>query len=126
MAIQTTQQTLHNGARNAVVQVTGISDGSGNENHVVKVDISALGARAASVRKITYNIGYGVVKLSWDALTPVDFAMLPDGYGEIDYGRIGGLKNGGGGGATGDILLTTTGFELASSYMITFELTKKS
>ena len=125
--IQTTQQTLHDGARNAVIQVTGVSDGSGNEDHVVKVDISTLGASAVSVRKISYNIGYGLVKLSWDALTPVDFAMLPDGYGELDYTRIGGMKNGGGGGgATGDILLTTSGFELASSYTITFELVKKN
>lgn len=125
MTIQTTQQTLHNGARNAVIQATGVSDGSGSENHVVKVDVSDLGASAVSVRKISYNIGYGLVGLSWDALTPVDFAMLPDGHGELDYRSIGGLKNGGGAGATGDILLTTTGFELGSSYTITFELVKK-
>ncbi len=88
--------------------------------------MSALGANAVSVRKITYDIGYGLVTLSWDALTPVDFAALSDGYGELDYSRTGGLKNGGGGGATGDILLTTTGFELASSYMVIFDLIKKN
>lgn len=124
--MQTTQQTLHNGARNAVIQVTGMGDGSGNENRVVKVHLADLKAKAISVRKIVYSIGYGLVKLSWDALTPVDFALLPNEYGEIDYSNISGLKNGGGGGATGDILLTTVGFELASTYMITFHLIKKS
>jgi hypothetical protein len=52
--IQTTQQVLHNGARNAVVQVTGVSDGSGNENKAVKVHLADLGAKAsASARSPT-------------------------------------------------------------------------
>lgn len=123
--IQTTQQVLHNGARHAVIQVTGVSDGSGNEKNVVKIRLSDLGVKNIGVRKIVYNIGYGVVQLSWDALTPVPFATLPDGYGMIDYSRISSLKNGGGKGATGDILLSTVGFELASSYMLTIDLVKK-
>ena len=125
--IATTQQILHNGARNAVVQLTGISDGSGRETRVPKVDVKALGAKSVSVRKITYQIGYGVVTLSWDALTPVDVAQLPDGYGEIDYRKIGGMKPRMDlGGATGNILLSTTGFDLGSSYTITIEMVKKT
>lgn len=123
--IQTTQQVLHNGARHAVIQVTGVSDGSGNEKNVVKIRLADLGAKNIGVRKISYNIGYGMVQLSWDALTPVPFATLPDGYGELNYARISSLKNGGGKGATGDILLSTIGFELASSYMLTIDLVKK-
>jgi hypothetical protein len=65
------------------------------------------------------------VKLAWDAWCRVDFAVLPDGWGVIDYKRVGGLKNGGGHGAPGDILLSTVGFELGSSYMITLELVRK-
>lgn len=123
--IQTTQRTLHDGVRNAVIQITGVSDGSGTEDHVVKVDVSELKAKSVKIRKISYDVGYGLVKLSWDALDPVDFAMLSL-QGEMDYSRIGGMINGGGGGVTGDILLTTSGFELNSSYTITFELVKKN
>ena len=119
--IATTQRTLHNGARNAVIQCTGVSDGSGNEDHVLKVDVSALGASAVAVRKIGYDVAGGLVKLSWDDLTPVDFAMLSN-QGEMDYSHIGGMQNGG---STGDILLSTAGFGLNSSYTVTFELVKK-
>jgi hypothetical protein len=124
--IQTTQQVLHNGARHAVIQVTGVSDGSGNEKNVVKIHLADLGAKSIGIRKITYNVGYGLVKLAWDALVPVDFATLGDGNDVIDYSRISSLKNGGGKGATGDILLSTVGFELASSYMLTIDVVKKS
>lgn len=127
MAIATTSQVVHDGVRNVIMQFTGLSDGSGEENNVVKVDVSSLNppCRAVKIVKATYDVNFGVVKLTWDALTPVDFLLL-DGQGEFDYCKNGGLINGGGDTASGDILFSTEGFELNSSYSILLEMVKKT
>lgn len=126
MAIEVTTQILHDGARNAVVQFTGRSDGTGQEISVVKVDVSELQppARRVSVRELTYDVAGGAVTLSWDADTDVTFAQL-QGSDSICYKMISGLKNTAGDGVTGDILLSTNGFELDSVYTIKLELIKK-
>ena len=126
MAIATTVQTLHEGPRNLVMQWTGVSDGAGSENLVNKVDVSTLTPTcdAVSVRKITGTVDFGIVELYWDALTPVKFAEL-SGTIDLDYDRIGGLRNNAGGGKTGDLLLSTVGFELDSAYNLQFEMIKK-
>ena len=51
------------------------------------------------------------------------FAVLGVG-GVFDYCRTGGMRNGGGDTANGDILLSTDGFELGSSYTITLDMVK--
>jgi len=126
MAINVTSQTLHDGARNLVMQFTGVSDGSGNESQVKKVDVTALSSAVSSVsvRKITGNVAGGIVELYWDALTPVKFAELSHTV-NLDYTRISGLKNNAGGGKNGDILLSTVGFELDSNYSLQVEMIKK-
>ncbi len=126
MAIEATTQTLHDGARNLVMLFTGVSDGSGNESQVNKVDVSALtpAASSVSIRKITGNVGDGIVELYWDALTPVKFAELSHTV-HLDWSKISGLKNNAGGGKTGDILLSTVGFELNSNYILNIEMIKK-
>ena len=126
MAITATSTVVNDGYHNHVVHLTGISDGSGQETNVTKVDVSSLMPPCAAVKimKIQYTVSYGVVKLTWDALTPEDFLIL-DGQGEFDYCRIGGLVNTVGDSATGDLLLSTLGFELNSTYSILLELVKK-
>lgn len=124
MAIEVTSQTLHEGQRNLVMQITGVSDGSGNEDKVTKVDVSAFASAAVSVRKISGTVNSGIVELYWDALEPVKFAEL-SGDIILDYSRISGLPNNGGGGKTGDILLSTVGFELNSNYNLQVEMIKK-
>lgn len=128
MAIEVTTQILHDGARNAVVQITGRSDGSGQESAVTKIDVSALQPPAArvAITRLTYDITGGMVELLWGADEDVPFAKL-EGNNVSDYERIGGLQNAAWGelGANGDILLTTHGFELDSSYTIKFDLIKK-
>lgn len=128
MAIEVTTQILHDGARNAVVQITGRSDGSGQETGVTKVDVSELQPPAArvAITRLTYDITGGMVELLWDADADVPFAKL-EGNNVSDYERIGGLQNAAWGelGANGDILLTTRGFGLDSSYTIKFDLIKK-
>lgn len=126
MAIATTTQTLRDGARNLVMQWGGRSDGSGSEDLVNKVDVSTLSPPATnvSVRKITGTVDFGIVELFWDALTPVRFAEL-SGQIDFDYERVSGLQNTKPGGWTGDILLSTVGFEAGSTYSLLVEMLKK-
>ena len=108
------------------MQFTGVSDGAGNETKVTKVDVSELTPAGSSVtvRHIEGNVTAGLVELWWDALVPVKFAVL-EGDVHFDYSRISGLKNNAGGGKTGDILLSTVGFELDSNYNLQIEMVKK-
>lgn len=126
MAITTTSQTLHDGERNVIMQFTGISDGSGQESDVIKVDVSEMSPPCDRVRisKLSYDVQGGIITLSWAADTPVVFAQL-SGENVIDYIREGGLQNNADASRTGDILLSTEGFELNSSYTIKLEMVKK-
>jgi hypothetical protein len=126
MAITTTSQTLHDGVRNVIMQFTGISDGSGQEAAVVKVDVSEMTPPCDRVKilKLTHDVNGGVVTLSWAADTPVVFAQL-SGQNETCYRFQGGLQNSADESRTGDILLSTQGFELESSYTIKLEMVKK-
>lgn len=127
MAISATVQVLHDGARNVVMQFTGVSDGGPGETNVVKVDVSELvpPPRSVKIKRIAnYDVSGGLLQMSWGADDPVPFLELANVNG-ISYEGIGGLKNGGGDTATGDILFTTLGFEAGSSYSVTLEMTKK-
>ncbi len=126
MAIAVTSAVLHDGRRNATMQFTGVSDGSGQETGVVKVDVSELNPRPVTVKvnRIEYAVDGGQVKLSWEADVDVDFAVL-SGQNILDYCFINGMVNSAGPGKNGDILLSTLGFEENSSYTIKLDLIKK-
>lgn len=128
MPINTTSLILRDGARNLVMQFTGISDGTGQETNVVKVDVSELQPPAVTVavEQIYFAVSSGEVDLAWDADTPLIFASL-SGQNWLDYSRINGLFNtlSPDANRTGDILLSTRGFELDSSYTIALHMIKK-
>lgn len=126
MAIIATSQTLYDGPRNLVMQFTGISDGSGDETGVVKVSASGAlpPAKSLKVTKVTYDVSGGLLQLLWNANSPVPFLTLA-GRNIIDYEQIGGMTNGGGDTANGDILFSTLGFDAGASYSITIEMLKK-
>lgn len=126
MAISATVQVLHDGARNVVMQFTGVSDGGPGETNVVKVDVSELvpPPRFVKIDKATYDVSGGLLRMLWAADDPAPFLDLAN-VNVIGYDSINGLKNGGGDTATGDILFTTLGFEAGSSYSVTLEMTKK-
>ena len=126
MAIAVTSTILHDGKRNTVMQFTGVSDGSGQETGAIKVDVSELRPQPLTVKikRIEYDVNDGNIKLSWDADTDVDFAIL-SGQGMLDYCKIDGLINSAGAGRTGDILLSTLGFAENSSYTLKLEMIKK-
>lgn len=126
MAITVTSAILHDGRRNTVMQFTGVSDGSGQETGVVKVDVSTLNPPPVTVKikKIEYSVNGGDITLSWDADADVDFAVL-SGQGCLDYCNMGGMVNNAEMGKTGDILLSTLGFEENSSYTLKLDMIKK-
>lgn len=127
MAINTTSAILRDGARNLVMQFTGIADGPGQEVNVTKVDVSELSPPAATVAvaNIEYSINSGEVDLAWDADVPVIFATLA-GQGWLDYAKVTAMQNSAvDANRTGDIVLTTRGFDLDSSYTVKLTMIKK-
>lgn len=127
MADAVTTQVILDGAKNAVIKLTNLSDGTG-EAAVLKVDVSALSGAPSSVsiKKIHYDVSGMVVTLLWDATTDVRIVDLGSNCGEMDYSGFGGLPNNAGAGKTGDILLTTTGHTAGDSYTIILELVKNA
>ncbi len=124
MADAVSSQTIIDGARNAVMKFTNLSDGTG-ESAVLKVDVSALSGAPARVdiQRVHYCVTGMVVTMLWDATTDVRIIEL-SGDGWLDFTKFGGLTNNAGTGVTGDILFTTTGHTLGDSYSIILEMTK--
>lgn len=124
MADAVSSQTIIDGARNAVMKFTNLSDGTG-ESAVLKVDVSALSGAPSEVtiQRIHYCVNGMVATLLWDATTDVRIVELA-GDGTLDFTSFGGLPNNAGTGVTGDILLTTTGHTAGDSYSIILEMTK--
>jgi hypothetical protein len=129
MAVEATITTLYDGATQATIQVIGKHDGQyGQENNVVKVDVSELIPAPKSVRidALDYDVNGGVVTLLWDdSLGPIPFLYLKD-QGKFCYHTNGGLQNTADvDSRSGDILLSTTDFEQNGTYSITLKVRKK-
>lgn len=117
----------------AVVYLTLSSDGTQETNYVVydsSVIAGLLGIQdplTCTIRTIRAcsNSAAGVIKLNWDATTPVVALCLPYGGSSAlnhTFCNIGGLKNQGGTGVTGDITLTTTGLASGDAIFIVMEV----
>ena len=131
MADTVTTKTLYNSPSKLVVQLTNLSDGTG-ESNVVKVDKSTFtglnGAEPTklTIEKIVYDVSSMRVKLTWDQTTDETIAVL-QGDGQIDWYKNGrSARNvGSNTGGTGDILLTTANQSVGDGYDITLYLHKK-
>ena len=104
MADVVTSRTLFDGDKKVVINLTNISDGSG-EAAVKKVDISSLTPVGThfSIEKIQYNVYIGSVTLLFDASTD-DTAITLSGSGTKDYTNFGGITDPKSSGYTGDIM----------------------
>lgn len=148
MADAVAVRTLVDNAKETVVHLTCISDGTG-ESAVVKVDKSALAladglvtgqTKAAPAEAVSLDIaavrwavqGFSSVKLLWDHTTD-DVALVLSGSGYDDF--IGAsdargpslspcLADPRSTGGAGDILLTSTGASSTATYDITLWLRK--
>lgn len=68
--------------------------------------------------------GTGMIKVLWDATTDVTAWSLPVGqFFEFDFRSIGGLKNQGGSGKTGNIWLTSVGLPTSGTISLVMEVT---
>lgn len=126
-------KTLFNGKYQGnniyVLKMTNISDGTGEAN-VNKLDISTITGAGGAVTKadvldIQWSIqGIDYVLLEWDQATDERIAVLT-GNGYFNFTGPDGMQrlaDDQGGGASADILLTTSGALNGGSYDITMTL----
>lgn len=126
--ITTTSTVLHDGERNVSMLFSGMSDGVGQETNVVKVDVTLLtpACKRVSIVGVSYEVSGGLVVLAWEATDPIPFDQLAFS-GERDYRRFNGftVPVDLGGGVTGNIVLSTIGFDIGSSYSFSLDMLKK-
>lgn len=134
MADTVTSQTIYDGPGYAVIQLTSVSDGTG-EAAVTKVDPALLAGAPSEViiERIAWAVAGMAVNILWNATTDVLAFVLPqDTANAIDFrapplagreqGR--GLMNSGGAGKDGKIQFTTIGHTAGDAYSITLWLKK--
>lgn len=131
MADTVTTKTLFNSPSKLVVQLTSLSDGTG-ETNVLKVDkstftgLNGVEPSKLTIEKIVYDVSSMRVKLTWDQSSDETIAVL-QGEGCIDWYKNGrSARNvGANTGGAGDILLTTTNHSAGDGYEITLYMHKK-
>jgi hypothetical protein len=123
-----------------VVHLTNISDGTG-EAAAIKVDkstlVSSLDIEPVSldIEKVAWCCDGMAVRILWDHTTD-DLALALSGSGSVDFTQAGGtsdqkqptsafLEDPRSAGATGDILVTTTGHTAGDTYNVTLWLRKR-
>jgi hypothetical protein len=129
----------------AVIKMTGIFDGTGQETGVIKVDASSLAFAMnannmimssnthprsiyrLAIKKIVYNIGSasGHVKLFYDNSAGLDGTIIAvRGSGVVDEEGIVITNPNDSPNSNGDIVLTTLGFAANDSYTILLDIKK--
>jgi hypothetical protein len=127
-------QILEDGPRNLVVHVQGVSTTNPAD---LLVDVSSLSTdpttkapcTRVSLREVSYDVGVddpqagtANVTLFWDATVDTQFLLMTSGSGQsICWDHLGGVNNPMGAGATGDVLLSSTG----GLFSITLKFRKK-
>jgi hypothetical protein len=129
MADTVTVQTLRDDRNNYVVKMTNISDGTG-ETNVKKVDITSLvgyqaGARL-SLRRVDWSLDNGYAQLKWEGAntashkTIVTMSSANPSFDMLDNAAVPNNATG----ATGSVLLSTTGFTSSSHYTVVAQFRK--
>lgn len=131
MANTITNTRLLDGGRRVVQYITLASDGTQEtdtviyDSSVVATSLGKTDPLNSRIKSIKYSTSsaLGVVKLNWDATTKVLAYSMPRSA-ELHhcFDDIGGLKNTGGAGITGDVTLTTTGLVTGDSLVIILEI----
>lgn len=126
MSNTVTQRTLFGSAttKNVVRLIHIVSDGS-EESDLVVFDNSAFVANVAKgkLMRITASGSSCVVRLEWDQSTDSPIISLdPTQTGQLCFKEFGGIGNPGATGATGDILLTTSGLDANDEVTLILEI----
>lgn len=130
MAINATTTITHDGRRHADVVLSGISDGilPPDETNQVKVDVAAFAVyncKLVAIESIDWQVTGGIVRLLWEdnANGPVTIMELT-GEGDMDFRATSGISNNASQ-PTGNISVTTLGFDAGSNYLIRMRLRKQ-
>jgi hypothetical protein len=125
MAVTSSFSVIHDGVRNAVVQINLSADAVGDLNPTVAVDVSEMTPPASSVKveRASWSVEDGTVHLIWDGYAEDAPAILMSGQGVMDYCKIGGMPSQGV--PPGDLLIKTSGFMAGSTGTVQLELRKK-
>ena len=129
-----TSQIIVDGPRNAVMEFTNISDGTG-ESNVVKVTPANLSAGSilfgapvqVAIKCIKFSTkGMGVI-IRWQGTPSIPlFVIAPDKTDEVHFHHFGGLVSPSGLVAgTGRITFSTVDAGAAASYSIVLDMRKK-
>lgn len=127
MANVITRTVLHDGPRNLILLINIDGDASGEEVATVLVDrqtYAPIDGTELVVEKVQGMLRGFVATLLFDATADLAFVHLPDTeMFDFDWEDIGGVSsNKAGAGATGDILITTTGLATDAADAATFIL----
>ena len=125
MSNQVYTQTLVDGARNAVVKITGVLDTSDVSATVVVDPASFIPTPTAfRIDHIDYSIADPLeVRLQWDGTSDVDILPLA-GRGRMSFWNFGGLQDNATD-STGKILLLTDGYTSGTLvFSVVLELVK--
>lgn len=118
---------LHDGPRNYVVRLSSVSDGTG-ESAALKINPALLHEAPVDLvlDKISWTTAGMGVQLHWDGDEPALLWSIPaDDTNEIDFCRMGGLRNPRRTGWTGKITLTTVGHTNNDAYNVVLQFHKK-
>lgn len=126
MANTIEQRTLVGGGsdRNIYRSVSIVSDGT-EESDLVIFDNSAFSEDTSkgSLMQVWAGGDAGTLRLSWDQTADsIAFIADADGGGHWDFREFGGIHNPNGTGATGDLLLDTTGMDSGDEVMLVFHV----
>lgn len=123
----TTSTIITDGVRGVAMQFSGVYDAVGQEQNVVKVDVTALSPACVriAIKRLTYEVSGGILQLSWDADDPIVFDNLAGQSGLRDYRKTGAIEPPRATlGVTGNLLFSTIGFDVGSSYSVMLEMIK--
>ena len=130
MADAVTTTTLHNSPRRLIVQITNLSDGTG-ESAVVKVDkstftgLNGLEPSSLAIEYIKGLVSGMSVTLKADRTSDLTIAQIGSGEVNIDFTCAGGFQTNTAG-DTGDIVLTTAGHTAGDTYNLIISMVKKN
>ncbi len=105
-----------------VIHIHLISDGT-NESNLVAFDNGDSSGPNNVLKGILMGVKgngkcTGAVRLAWDQTTDFKAVSFNPAVGNLDLCDIGGIANPGGAGATGDLLLTTTGLASGDEFVL--------
>ena len=126
MADAVTTTIIDNGAKNAVMHFTNVSDGTG-ESLVTKVDASSLSNPSTNTKilQIWYSLsGMDVDIFFVGAADTLGLTLSSTDSGHMDFRSFGGLPATGGD-PTGDLKFSTRSATLGDAYSITIAMKKR-